>query len=412
MIIVLSIIICFDCFNNFGLSGIGLQLLNALKIFSMLLTFLYIFLFKNELVEKDIFLALLLIPFIWVYYLDFDFLKGTLKFISRILPAMSFIVLDTKSKMRVGKIWLSFFVISLIPGLIIHLLKHFFSVTFPIIEMQGYEGKSFDTHFLVYWYNRYNPIRFCGIYDEPGVIGTFSILFLIFWGESMKKYQKFVLWLGGIASLSFFFFLMTPFFLIQKYLKSQNYIRLLVFFSLVGAIFVFKDLIISSLLNTTGRSKVEQEIIFQTISGRIAVNEGNKVEGIKSNRMESNNYQFKDFINDDLNTILFGNFFTKGEAKFVQYTLGGLGLELFLYNYGVILFLYALFFVLCLTTIPKRNGFFYLLFAFGMIMFCFYQRPFIYRIEFIAIIYTGLILNSEKIEHILSKRKLNNFQDK
>lgn len=401
MVMFLTIILCLDCFNNFAISGIGMLFLNGIKIVSLLFSAFYIYLFRDELNEKDVVLALLLIPFFWIYYFDFDFLKGTLKVISRIVPAMLFLIMDVSSKLKLSKRFLTFFVFSLIPGLIIHVLKHFFSVQFPVTEMTGYEGKLFDTHFLLYWYYHYNPIRFCGIYDEPGVVGTFSILFLIYWNESMKKYQKVVLWIAGISSLSFFFFLMTPLCLTKNYLQKKKYISIFMMLGIFLSIFIFKDSIVNSLLDSTGRSQVEKDLIFHVISTRVSVDEGNKVEGVKSNRMESNNYQFKDFIKEDIPTILFGNFYAKGDLEFVKTTLGGLGIELFLYNYGILLFAYAILFVFLINRLPKKNNFFFMLFSFIIVMLCFYQRPFIYRIEFIAIVYTGILLNSSSYNNLV-----------
>lgn len=51
--------------------------------------------------------------------------------------------------------------------------------------------------------------RFCGVFNEPGIIGTFSALLLIADKYDLKKRYNVILLLGGTLSLSFAFFVLT-----------------------------------------------------------------------------------------------------------------------------------------------------------------------------------------------------------
>lgn len=52
-----------------------------------------------------------------------------------------------------------------------------------------------------------NTYRFCGIFDEPGVVGTISFLLLFIEKFNFKKRLNLVLLLSGIISMSLFFYL-------------------------------------------------------------------------------------------------------------------------------------------------------------------------------------------------------------
>ncbi|MBK8683651.1 MAG: hypothetical protein IPN26_00980 [Bacteroidetes bacterium] len=156
-----------------------------------------------------------------------------------------------------------FFVIGLIPGLIIHILKLTLGIDFPIIELTNILGEKYDSHFLLYFYDRWNYIRFNSLYDEPGVVGTFVVLFLLFYHEPVKKWKKATLWLGGIATLSFYFFVSIPMILSLKMLHKGKKLSLLLFILLGIVLMTNSSSIIRYILSTTNQSPVYQDLIFR-----------------------------------------------------------------------------------------------------------------------------------------------------
>ena len=68
---------------------------------------------------------------------------------------------------------------------------------YPFLVMPDYDigGSIFDA------------IRFCGLFDEPGVVGTISLLMLAADNYNLRKPANIVLFITGIFSLSLFFYL-------------------------------------------------------------------------------------------------------------------------------------------------------------------------------------------------------------
>lgn len=59
--------------------------------------------------------------------------------------------------------------------------------------------------------------RFCGMFDEPGVVGTFAFIFLFIEKFNFKKRGNLIIALGGLLSLSVFFYIaFVVFFLIFR----------------------------------------------------------------------------------------------------------------------------------------------------------------------------------------------------
>lgn len=65
--------------------------------------------------------------------------------------------------------------------------------------------------------------RFFGIFDEPGVVGTFGLLILSIEKLNFKKWQNWVVFVSGILSLSLFFFLgLFLVFIISRFLSGKH----------------------------------------------------------------------------------------------------------------------------------------------------------------------------------------------
>ena len=91
--------------------------------------------------------------------------------------------------------------------------------------------------------------RFCGPYDEPGVIGT--MVSIILYGEryNLKDYRNLVLFIAGICSFSMFFFVVTAIYYI---VFKRKYFASFLFFIVVATIlYVGRDMdIVRSLVDS------------------------------------------------------------------------------------------------------------------------------------------------------------------
>jgi len=401
---VLAFVVCFDSLNVFGLISIGPFIVNVFKIINFVFLLIYIIYQRHTISSKDWLLALALLPFLWVQFADSgNPVLVPLKSISRFGPTLAFILLSLDLKIRVAKIWFNFFVFSLLPGLFIHIFKLALSVDFPTIELTNVIGEEYSTHFFLYFFNKWNYIRYCAIYDEPGVVGTFALLFLIFWDGAMSRPKKIILWLSGIATLSFYFLASIPLFFIYKMLQAKRYLWLIFFALCTVLLAVNAESILQRVLQKSDQSTVYEDLVFQALLTRLTVDEKSSEGGIslKTNRLNADTYSFETFKKEDPMTILFGNFLTKGAKEFGDLTGSGLGQEMFLYENGVLLYLYAWFFIGLLCLLPAKNNKFFIASSFFFIALCFYQRPFLYRADFMVIIYMGILLLNQDYRRIL-----------
>lgn len=105
--------------------------------------------------------------------------------------------------------------ITLIPSIIVFLLIHIFglnlliSIIKPLNELKNYDYSVYP--FLVQP-NAISDIlipRFCGYFDEPGVVGTISAVLLMCSGFNLKKAINIPIFIAGILSFSLAFFIVT-----------------------------------------------------------------------------------------------------------------------------------------------------------------------------------------------------------
>ena len=94
----------------------------------------------------------------------------------------------------------------------------------PLVDIKDY---SYNVFLFCVQQNGYDSIRFGGPFDEPGVVGTFSSLLLCIRKFNLKSIGSIILLIGGILSLSLFFFLIIGVYAIYISIKNKNWITLL-----------------------------------------------------------------------------------------------------------------------------------------------------------------------------------------
>lgn len=189
-----------------------------------------------------------------------------------------------------------------------------------------------------------------------------------------------------------FLFGTIPFILAIRLLLKRKYFKLgMSAFFLIGLL-ALTPMIIDQILKANNKSSVYNDLIFHTIKNRFNISEGsNSITSIKTNRLNTDNYTFNEFKKEDMVTILFGNFFTLGAKKFNDITGSGLGIELNFYQYGLLYTLYNILLIGLIVLLPARNKLLHGLLLFLALLICYYQRPYLYRIEFLSLMYIGVI---------------------
>lgn len=107
-----------------------------------------------------------------------------------------------------------------------------FGVVSPIgsIDAQN-DFKTYDytLYPLTVQMNMWQAFRFCGPFDEPGVVGTTNIILLYIIGMKAKDWKTYALILSGALSLSLFFYAGVFLFLLIKNITKLRIIHLLLF---------------------------------------------------------------------------------------------------------------------------------------------------------------------------------------
>ena len=127
------------------------------------------------------------------------------------LPLLIFLV-DTSRWPKIFEKFTLLYSITLIPSLIVYFLVYWigislpFSIIDPLNELKQYQYYAYP--FLVGTDDLVQGIRFCGYYDEPGVVGTVSGVLLIINRINYRDWKNYPLLISGIFSFSLFFYVL------------------------------------------------------------------------------------------------------------------------------------------------------------------------------------------------------------
>lgn len=260
--------------------------------------------------------------------------------------------------------------ILMIPSLIVYLFIIFnvelgYDVFFPSSGEKSWENQFYRVYYgsvfldhLIYKFNGLNIPRLLGVFDEPGLLGTISSLYLVSTKFKFSRKIDYIFLISGILSLSLAFYVIAILYFIFHSLLYSKYKRLLVFI----------------MLGVTVLSVLPEELIELPLVSRIY--SGLDDPSSLNNRTSSNFDQiYTNFINGDEFTLFRGN----GNAAHTQIGTGLSSIKSLLYNYGLI-GCFLIFFLYFITLINKITTYQEVEFR-GVIIFILlfiasaYQRP-------------------------------------
>lgn len=200
--------------------------------------------------------------------------------------------------------------------------------------------------------------RFFGPFDEPGVVGTISGIFLCIEKISFKNKRSLILLISGLVSLSFFFYILIGVYFSLYYLERRR-IRNLVLF-LIAALSV--SFYISS----------SDEL--QDFAERFEWNtEDNRFAG--DNRTSIDLVKFYINANTDTKNILFG---VDDKMAYLDQSEGTSSFWNVIILYGLLFFIPYLLFFIIYGNHYKRNLVAFILFLLVLVG-TIYQRPYIFQ---------------------------------
>ena len=207
-------------------------------LFSLVNFLLVLFLFPSIKVDKNNIsvLVLLFLLYTWVC------IRGGFTFIGSLSNycLLVFICLSPQKFDRVFIYFKNTFAIVIGISLIIYILVVIIGVELPSFEIEPLNREKNDVVYHCYYFlitfEKYGILlpRFCGLFDEPGVIGTICGCLLVADRFNLKDKYNIIIFLAGVLSLSLFFFV-TAFAYILVFSKVRAKIAII----LIAAVLLF-----------------------------------------------------------------------------------------------------------------------------------------------------------------------------
>jgi hypothetical protein len=295
--------------------------------------------------------------------------------------------LSKEQKKRVFTIFVSIFAISLIPALIVFVINAVgvdlpFKILMPTNGTQVNQGIYFREYFgAVFMYSPYRSEiymwRVCGMYNEPGVVGTFAAFILVITGVKIKtNWKHLIILIAGILSFSLAFYVILIVGLgIRTFQK--NVFRFLPYTILIfSAYFIFMSINTNNIHITEFQSRItfENGLLFGD----------NRTD-------ELFELEFDHFMKSDLTIVLFGmgdgasfnnpSMNNSSSYKSTIYDLGIVGLTL-----EVLWLVWAFWISRGKSELHKWEE----IAIFVVFLLSIYQRPNIFDLGYFSILFCGI----------------------
>lgn len=297
---------------------------------------------------------------------------------SKCIVICVFLALSDESKKNVFRYFRTFFAISLIPG-IFFLVCRMIGIPFSSDIIQStQEIKVLNNqqyrHFFgcVFRENIYYTPRFmqlCGIYDEPGLVGTVAALLLCADQYTIQKNKtNIILLIGGFLSASLAFVLLTVAYLILKLLINRSYKQLC---SMLGILLLAITVIL--------------------ILDKIEIFHNNVIARLSWDRLINNNRESTEFV-DIFNDFVKSNnlWFGHGRNNPIFGKVDASSYRVLLYNFGIVGFTLIIgwfaYWGIKYSHACKTSIIFYIVFILSI-----YQRPWIMNLYCIVLMIGGVI---------------------
>lgn len=310
---------------------------------------------------------------------------------------IAFFILTEQERKEVFNNFALIFAISLVPAIIIWFLTNSgIQLPYQYLATEhvgkaakgAYYQKYFGAAFLSYPYFVFQ--RLSGMFDEPGVVGTFAALFLA--GDEFRlkgRLRNIIILIGGMLSFSMAFYILI---IITLAIKSFN--KGFLKFSIVLILIILSYNVIMTI-------ETDNYIISEIFQKRLKIVAISLAEDKRTS--QSFNYEFDKFMKGDFLRILFGygsSAYQNNPSMFGSYTY-----KILIYDFGVIGYVMLLVWIIYATKkIACFDGRTLML----MIVFVIsiYQRPFVLSVPYMFLLFGGYA-NLKNIGDVKQKNSIN-----
>jgi hypothetical protein len=333
-------------------------------------------------------ITLFIFLLIGVIFGDYN-IAGKIYWISIGLCSAIIVCLSDDEKAAIMNLFITLFVLCLIPGLVIYVFNSF-NVILPYVKLTSENSLK---EALGHYYKQYlgsvflftSSDAYCAVFDEPGIVGTFSALLLVSKDMKITKdWRCIILLLAGIASKSFAFLMIVMIAIILKYIHQKAW-KVIIYFSVsLIAFFIFMN------INT-------DNMWITTMQRRLTIADGRWMGDNRSNNVMFDT-EYNNFIHSDIETVLFGN--GNNAASRNPNMTGSSEYRMLIYDYGFIGFFGIISWLILSIYFMYRKksrlqwNIIILLVVFIASM---YQRPYIFNEAYVLILFGGsaLLQNSK-----------------
>ena len=328
--------------------------------------------------------------------------------LTRILFSIGFMMFILQDHIALKKVFCNvktIFAITLVPSLIFFALE-FIGVTLPTVRLAAEEGRAATGQFYEIIFglairvrNNSGLNRVCGIYREPGFVGTIGSLFLIGDNFNMKKKENCIIAISGLCTFSLAFFVMIGIgYLLRYFGKMKNRKKALQ--SMAGVLcLIFAYIIFMSIpLPNGSKLAVLQDRLIITEAGLSGDNRfGGSLTAERA---------YDQFIRGDIATILLG--YGK-DIRVIDGTNTSIWQKVssykeYIFYYGMIGFaLLISWLVASVYTkyrgVPHHTGW-AIMVLLTVFLMSIYQRPEVARFYYLCLLFGGasnLLLSEEKV---------------
>nr|HAT8714110.1 hypothetical protein [Legionella jordanis] len=250
--------------------------------------------------------------------------------------------------------------------------------------------------------------RLCGIWGEPGTVGTVCALLLAAEGFQLKHFRSKLIWLAGFLAFSLAFFALfligaCLFSLLERRFNLIAYVLL----SILGVCLSLgtlspmydgakKDFI--QRVDEEKKTKVTSKLLIDSSGRKISLGTSLRQNEIIDNRSSMQmNELFREYLFSDIKTLLLG---IASDASDVYGGDNKATWKIIFTNYGVIgfLLLMAIFLYYACLFVKSKNNVTYIALFFFLFFLSFYQRPIIWLPFYFVIFSGGIIGLSSRFE--------------
>ena len=231
----------------------------------------------------------------------------------------------------------------------------------------NYLGAGLDVYF--------QSLRFCGPFDEPGVVGTIAGLMLYIDNFNLKDKRNIFILISGLLSLSLFFYVLSAIFLVY-FLFSRNVKVVYKFFisSLMALLIVF------SMQNTMTRLLIWDRLEYDKTQGMIS----------GDNRADSS---LKSYFNSIQGTSQYW-WGVDNKRQFANFSDSAGYRNAILSNGAVVCIMYLLFFVL--YALNRIKSIWYILIFITLLLATLYQRPGLFSVNYIFLFSMYIVMHDKR----------------